>query len=385
MRTNRPLSGRFLSVLILPLFGALILLGAGGNMPANATPSTPPLGLALVTDLGAGPPLTPGQAHLTLYPSPPPGFRPLSATSAQLSEYGFPQRPRGNATNWRNALNDWRSRLTDPTIRVLKNRPGLSANDRTSSIGGNKGYYDTGYAGNANGQIAYQPNGYYQVQAGWTVPSVTPTAVNSYSSIWPGIGAYASLNHLPNDTLVQAGTEQDYINGSGSTYYAWYEACCNTDPYQNMVSNFAVHPGDRMFINITLLVSNQDAAYSTMVGYDIENLTTGQDFPMVESFGPPSGGDAEFIVERTCVYNNCDPMLADFSPIMLTGTNWGIQFPNNPPYSEYSGACVGQDFHFDPHMATSTPVPPGIPVADPEAFTDPYGCNFPVLRVNPSY
>ncbi len=357
---------------------------------------------ALAAELRAGPPLSAAQAGLTTFPTPPAGFNPTDASAAQLSEYGFaPRPPAGEDQAWVAAMSHWRYNLVDPVIQNLANRPGTRPQASTpensaapDSIGSNCGFFQLLYAGNARASApecplyedeAYQPNGYYGVQAGWTVPTVTPTAKNSSSAIWPGIGGYADLDGLSNDSLVQAGTEQDYVAGSGAGYYAWYEACCTTDPDQRVISNFPVHPGDVMFVDVDLLASNAAASYSTLVTYDIINETTGEGLSIDENFSPPSGGEAEFIVENPCYTPGChQQMLADFGTIAFTGAFWGLQMPDNPPISEYSGACIGEEDHIDPHIATQTPVPPGIPLANPEAFTDSDGCNFPVARVNPS-
>lgn len=168
----------------------------------------------------------------------------------------------------------WTHRLVNPIIRIRYDRPGTH-NPPTANIGGNAAYYTTNYAGNLVCCLS-APNAYYEVQAAWTVPYVSPTSSKTtYSAIWPGIGAFSS-----NETLVQAGTEQDYIPGYGPSYYAWYEAYCNTDPHENMVQNFSVSPGDSMFFDVNLLAGGSDAAYSNEVSYTVEDVTTGEDLAL---------------------------------------------------------------------------------------------------------
>lgn len=105
----------------------------------------------------------------------------------------------------------------------------------------------------------------------------------------------------------------------------------------------------------------------------------------MEYFSPTSGNDADFIVETPSPCNKCSPYpLAEFGSVNISGAYFGGQAPGSSP-DEYFGGCVGSYYHFDSHMATSQYVPPGVPIADPEAFTDPDGCNFPVDRVNPGY
>jgi hypothetical protein len=50
------------------------------------------------------------------------------------------------------------------------------------------------------------------VNASWTVPKVKPSENNTFSGVWVGIGGYGE------DTLIQTGTEQEYIDGKISYY-----------------------------------------------------------------------------------------------------------------------------------------------------------------------
>lgn len=393
--SRRARSKRYLVVAVAVFALGAIAAASPSSQPSGRTASSTTasvLSSVLASELGAGPPLSAVQAGLSLFPTPPTGFSPLDATAAQLAEYGFaPRPPAGDDQTWVAAMSNWRYNLSDPVIRDLANRPGSvpsqEAGTSPDSIGRNYGFYDSyGYSGNVTGSLlapeVNKPNGYYEVEASWTIPTVAPTNSNSYSTIWPGIGAYGG------GTLVQAGTEQDYLTGSGATYYAWYEACCRTDPIERMVQNFPVHPGDTMFVDVDLNDSSAPAAYSTLVGYDIVDETTGEGMSILENFSPLSGGDADFVLEDPCIGSVGGvcvdrPMLADFETMAFSGAFWGLQKPDNPPDSEYSGACIGEDVHRDPHDATLVPVPPGIPLANPEAFTDPDGCDFPIVRVNP--
>ena len=54
------------------------------------------------------------------------------------------------------------------------------------------------------------------ISASWTVPAVTISTQDTFSAIWIGIGGFFD------NTLIQAGTEQDSIQGQ-SEYSAWLE------------------------------------------------------------------------------------------------------------------------------------------------------------------
>jgi hypothetical protein len=84
------------------------------------------------------------------------------------------------------------------------------------------------------------------VNASWTVPKVTISQKDTFCSTWVGIGGQTD------ETLIQAGTEQDSVNGK-DTYFAWYELL----PYDAVqVSTIKVSAGDRIIASINLIDSN---------------------------------------------------------------------------------------------------------------------------------
>jgi hypothetical protein len=117
----------------------------------------------------------------------------------------------------------------------------------------------------------------------WTVPTasqhVSGQAENS--STWIGIGGgCVDINCLATDnTLIQAGTEQDVAANGSTSYYAWYEII----PAPSLRTNLVVHPGDRIkgqigeptpgIWNITLTNLTTGGKFHTTLPYSSTNLT----------------------------------------------------------------------------------------------------------------
>lgn len=86
-----------------------------------------------------------------------------------------------------------------------------------------------------------QSNTTTSVQGVWTVPTLSPTPSNTYSSIWVGIDGFN------NDTVQQIGTEQDWIDGE-QVNFAWFELFPN-EPI--LIDAFPVRAGDLIGANVS--------------------------------------------------------------------------------------------------------------------------------------
>lgn len=120
----------------------------------------------------------------------------------------------------------------------------------------------------------------------WTVPTASQhtSGQAEYSSDWIGIGGGcidAGCTTTDN-TLIQAGTEQDVAATGGASYSAWWEVI----PGPSMtISNFTVQPGDRMHASvaeaiadsnvwtITLQDLTRNESFSTTVPYSSTHAT----------------------------------------------------------------------------------------------------------------
>jgi hypothetical protein len=139
------------------------------------------------------------------------------------------------------------------------------------------------------------------VNASWTVPEVKPSENNTFSGVWVGIGGYGE------DTLIQTGTEQEYIDGKVS-YYSWYELL---PAHLVRIKDLHVRPGDLITASLSLV--NQ---YTNAWSIEINDVTRGEHFKKVAAYNS-SMRSAEWIVERPLV-NDRISTLANFGNVTFT-------------------------------------------------------------------
>jgi hypothetical protein len=139
------------------------------------------------------------------------------------------------------------------------------------------------------------------ISASWTVPEVKPSSNNTFSGVWVGIGGYGE------ETLIQTGTEQEYVNGKVS-YYAWYELLPD---YLVRIPNLHVRPSDTITTSLSLI--NENASTWSI---EISDVTRGEQFKRVVVYNS-SMLSAEWIVERPKV-NGTVSTLADFGNVTFT-------------------------------------------------------------------
>ena len=139
------------------------------------------------------------------------------------------------------------------------------------------------------------------INASWTVPTVKVSLGNSYSAVWIGVGGQFD------DTLIQAGTEQDSINGQ-TQYSAWYELLPSDAVPINSLS---VSPGDQVMTSISLLNSATNTWY-----IELKDVTRGESFTKSLVYDS-SMLSAEWIVERPTLGNRIQT-LADFGEVAFT-------------------------------------------------------------------
>ena len=139
------------------------------------------------------------------------------------------------------------------------------------------------------------------VSASWTVPEVKLSENNTFAGLWVGIGGYGE------ETLIQAGTEQECINGRFA-YYAWYELLPD---YLIRIPNLRVQPGDTITASISLV--NENASTWSI---EMSDATRSEQFKKVVVYNS-SRLTAEWIVERPKV-NGTVSTLADFGNATFT-------------------------------------------------------------------
>jgi hypothetical protein len=133
------------------------------------------------------------------------------------------------------------------------------------------------------------------VSGSWAVPQVQPSENNTFLGVWVGIGGYGE------DTLIQTGTEQEYVEGRVS-YYAWYELL----PAQLVrIPSLHVRPGDLITASVSLVSQNANTW-----SIEINDVTRSEQFKKVVVYNS-SMRSAEWIIERPLV-NDSISTLANF-------------------------------------------------------------------------
>jgi Peptidase A4 family len=185
---------------------------------------------------------------------------------------------------------------------------------------------------------------YDTVMGEWNVPSLSGEYYGqTYSSFWIGIdGDYS--NGI-NDGPVQTGTAQDikyfYYPGWGGLYltnfYAWNEIVPN-QPYEQVMSNFSVAPGDTIFSQVWLSYSPGGSPYTFggWANYFIEDVSKNEyTTTSVWMNGLPiSGTEAEWIMERPSRNGSYYADLANYG----TAYMWDAYASNGSSWVSYDGA-----------------------------------------------
>ena len=236
--------------------------------------------------------------QVTTVLTPSANFDPAVASDADIAANGLPPRPSKAASS--GAFASWQRAVTSHPMRVL---PVLRQTDirhgpnRDRGIAASAALSDnwSGYVV-MNSVTSYVPTSFDAILADYVVPTAQQAfgACNSgfdYSSTWVGIDGEGS-----NDVL-QAGTEAD-ATCSGSTSQAYYDAWYEWYPNDEVVvSNFAVNPGDDIYVEVWSSGATTGHAY--MIDY-----TSNQSFNVTFAAPPGTsliGNSAEWIVERPSV------------------------------------------------------------------------------------
>lgn len=149
----------------------------------------------------------------------------------------------------------------------------------------------SGYAGTTSNAT--------QVSGSWTVPTVTKSKGNAYSSTWVGIDGFV------NSDLIQTGTEADWVGGKAH-YDAWWEILPASE---TLIPSITVHPGDVMSANI------QKGSGSTWQ-ITLKDVTTNVSYSTSKSYSGP-GASVEWIQEATQV-NGVIATLAHYGSTSFT-------------------------------------------------------------------
>lgn len=282
----------------------VIFMIASLLMPSYALATTAPeksgshLALSEVHSLPDG-----GKAYVyningidNVFPVPPKGFNPLTATDAQLQEYGFPTRPKDSKklAIWQNDMSHYKQ-TPIPNVSMTQIKHKLKKKQTNNKVVNGLSYNWSGFYNYANS------NTWTAVQGDFAQPTEqSDSAPNSYESAWVGLGGMNS------GALIQAGTQMYNYN-----YNAWYEylgRAPGSSVYEIDLPSVTVHPGDDIHVYVSYQTSNQVANF-----YVADN-TTGTSQPVLVNLSSSNyydGTTAEWIDERPTV-NGSYAILADY-------------------------------------------------------------------------
>lgn len=287
---------RVLGALILAAGCCAALAGTPGAAATSPAPGTP---AAMPTRPGCPPGMRFWMPHVTaMPPGDPQALAPANLSHGERAAFGS-QAGRilaGHHIRWLRTAGCGITRITagpaPAAARLAPGRGPLATAEQPAQA-----EQPAKLAVNWSG---YQSEvGYFTgVSMAWDVPAVSTAVPNGHLSIWPGIGEGAD------DTLIQAGTETD----ADGSIYAWTEIL----PPQNtevLISDFAVHAGDNMAVNVGWDPATYTAAFLVV------DYTTGVAAPPITETvkGASSGDTAEWIVERS----ETDPI---YPPLTKFGT-----------------------------------------------------------------
>jgi hypothetical protein len=249
---------------------------------------------------------------------PPADFNPLTASDAELAEWGYPPRPTANQGP--KALAFWTSVVTAPVQRVipqLKARPGVYHRPLTGlairSVSPD-GKSTAATSSNWSGVGLIPATGgepFYLVEARWVVPTVkqapgTCSRGWDYSSEWVGLGGFSDAY------LFQAGSAANVycdIGGNIPEYFPWVEWLPASELviYKDAATGtlYPFQAGDIVVVEVW--ATNFVSGVSKTGNMLFEDVTQGWSVSLSGVSAASLGGSevtgksAEWIVERTQV------------------------------------------------------------------------------------
>ncbi len=276
-------------VLLALLFTADSVVSAGINAPPSSVAPDQSIAQAVVQ-----------------YPPPPRGFEPLSASEAELANYGIPPRPDPRSApvafrHWKKMVRVPRSTNANLQETRIYNEPIRQATRAGRLRNGSVSLTSLNWSGYAVAAASgtFTLNNSFVISE-WVAP-VAQQALGVCDGSWDYSSQWTGFDGLSSGDVLQAGTEADaYCSGPNqarfhSAWIEWY-------PYPAVrVSVPIVRRGDLMAVEVWYTATPPFGhAY-------LANLTVGQ--AAAYAFNPPPGisfqGDsAEWIVERPSIGNN---------------------------------------------------------------------------------
>lgn len=182
---------------------------------------------------------------------------------------------------------------------------------------------------------------YHSIGGDWVVPTARQHKAGEaeYSATWIGIGGGCLDTSCTetDDTLIQAGTEQDVATDGTASYSAWWEIV----PEPSTTVSITIHPGDR--IQCSIIESSTPENWTIT----LKDLTDGQGFTEQTPYSSDYS-TAEWITETPVVVGSGGTGVAalprlgtvHFSKATANGKNAGLVAADEVQLSPSSGVIL---------------------------------------------
>src|SRR3954447_3732440 len=205
---------------------------------------------------------------------------------------------------------------------------------------------------NWSGYAVTHATPYSSASGTWTVPSVARTKSSTYSAAWVGVGGFNDA------TLIQTGTEQDWVNGK-AVYAAWWTTDAQGYAETSFSQPITVSPGD----SINASVTQNSATTWTITLTDSKTHQTGSQ--TVTNY-QNSGLSAEWIMEAPGIGGR-QSTIANYSTFPFTASR--VNGSSRPRFVEADGGILVQ-------KSTVTSIP-SKPNTQGDAFNMAHGASQP--------
>jgi len=208
--------------------------------------------------------------------------------------------------------------------------------------------------------VAGSGQAYTGVTGTWTVPTVSgPRGAVAYSAAWAGVDGFTDGD------LIQAGTEQDEVGGSG-LYAAWWEVL---PAPETLIPSITVEPGDTVTVSIAEVSTSQWQITLTDAGQP--GHPAQPPFTTTQAYSGP-GTSAEWVLEAPEV----DGRTATLAQYGSTTFDLATVDGGSPGLAAGSGGeMVRQGLHRTQVVSTPSGPDAGSPAGD--GFAVAYGSTAP--------
>jgi hypothetical protein len=297
--------------------------------------------------------------HEHIYHVPPAGFNPLTATDAQLDEYGFPARPLDpvQLEQWKKGMSYYENTPIPDVIQIK------TLNSKVETSNSN---LSPDFVGDCNwaGYVNYHSSGcsLSEVQGNYTQPTrQTDTLSLSNQATWIGLGGDKLIAPPLNSAcLLQIGTKMTNFDYTAVYEYVGADGT-NNGPYNIQYGNgdMPINPKDNIYVDVKYYDDGSNKAVFFIADYTSHQYvsTTITNLPQSNYF---AGKCSEFIVEKP---NDSLPNLCDYYKVFWTNcqtyeNGWKnmtdldyrgceiqnamghiLSFPEEPPSSSTSFIC----------------------------------------------